>query len=84
MKNKQQGLSTTGDLSETGLRAVVARASDVAAHVPANPEFVSLAVPGAIGAWRKSAVQQVGGYLTDTLAEDMDLTWRLRRAGSKA
>ncbi len=40
-------------------------------------------VPGAIGAWRKSAVEQVGGYLTDTLAEDMDLTWRLRRAGWK-
>ena len=50
VKNKQQGLSTTGDLSETGLRAVVARASDVAAHVPPNPEFVSLAVPGPIGA----------------------------------
>jgi predicted Zn-dependent protease len=54
VKNKQQGLSTTGDLSETGLRAVVARASDVAAHVPANPEFVSLAVPGAIGASARS------------------------------
>ncbi len=38
-------------------------------------------VPGAIGMWRHSAVEQVGGYRTDTLAEDMDLTWRLRRAG---
>jgi cellulose synthase/poly-beta-1,6-N-acetylglucosamine synthase-like glycosyltransferase len=38
-------------------------------------------VPGAIGAWRKSAVHAVGGYVSDTLAEDMDLTWRLRRAG---
>jgi cellulose synthase/poly-beta-1,6-N-acetylglucosamine synthase-like glycosyltransferase len=38
-------------------------------------------VPGAIGAWRREAVAAVGGYLTDTLAEDMDLTWRLRRAG---
>lgn len=38
-------------------------------------------VPGAIGAWRRAAVLQVGGYTTDTLAEDMDLTWRLRRAG---
>ena len=37
-------------------------------------------VPGAIGAWRASAVKQVGGYLNDTLAEDMDLTWRLRMA----
>lgn len=38
-------------------------------------------VPGAIGAWRRDAVQKVGGYITDTLAEDMDLTWRLRRDG---
>ncbi len=38
-------------------------------------------VPGAIGAWRRSAVVEVGAYQTDTLAEDMDLTWRLRRAG---
>jgi cellulose synthase/poly-beta-1,6-N-acetylglucosamine synthase-like glycosyltransferase/peptidoglycan/xylan/chitin deacetylase (PgdA/CDA1 family)/spore germination protein YaaH len=38
-------------------------------------------VPGAIGAWRKSAVYAVGGYVSDTLAEDMDLTFRLRRAG---
>jgi cellulose synthase/poly-beta-1,6-N-acetylglucosamine synthase-like glycosyltransferase len=38
-------------------------------------------VPGAVGAWRRSAVAAVGGFQTDTLAEDMDLTWRLRRAG---
>ncbi len=38
-------------------------------------------VPGAVGAWRKSAVEAVGGFVSDTLAEDMDLTWRLRRAG---
>jgi poly-beta-1,6 N-acetyl-D-glucosamine synthase len=38
-------------------------------------------VPGAVGAWRKQAVLQAGGYLNDTLAEDMDLTWRLRKAG---
>jgi len=36
-------------------------------------------VPGAIGMWRKSAVVEAGGYTSDTLAEDMDLTWRLRR-----
>lgn len=38
-------------------------------------------VPGAIGAWRLDAVRAAGGYGSDTLAEDMDLTWRLRRAG---
>jgi poly-beta-1,6 N-acetyl-D-glucosamine synthase len=40
-------------------------------------------VPGAIGAWRKTTVQSVGGYSSDTLAEDTDLTWRIRQAGWK-
>ncbi|MEP6672099.1 MAG: glycosyltransferase [Chthoniobacter sp.] len=40
-------------------------------------------VPGAVGAWRRTALEEVGGYLTDTLAEDMDLTWRMRRKGWK-
>ena len=38
-------------------------------------------VPGAIGGYRAAALRAVGGYRSDTLAEDMDLTWRLRRAG---
>jgi len=38
-------------------------------------------VPGAVGAWRREAVLQAGGYTTDTMAEDMDLTWRIRRIG---
>jgi len=38
-------------------------------------------VPGAIGAYRTEALRQVGGYRSDTLAEDMDLTWRMREAG---
>jgi poly-beta-1,6 N-acetyl-D-glucosamine synthase len=38
-------------------------------------------VPGACGAWRRQAMRDVGGLRSDTLAEDMDLTWRLRRAG---
>lgn len=38
-------------------------------------------VPGAIGAWRRAAVLEAGGYSSDTLAEDMDLTWRIHAAG---
>jgi len=38
-------------------------------------------VPGAIGAFRKSVIQEVGGFTTDTLAEDCDLTMRILRAG---
>jgi len=38
-------------------------------------------VPGALGAWRLEAVRNVGGFVSDTLAEDADLTISLRRRG---
>ncbi|WP_433828969.1 bifunctional polysaccharide deacetylase/glycosyltransferase family 2 protein [Actinoplanes sp. CA-015351] len=38
-------------------------------------------VPGAIGAFRRSALQQVNGLSDDTLAEDTDLTIAMIRAG---
>jgi len=38
-------------------------------------------VPGAIGAWRTSAVREAGGYHVDTVAEDADLTMALLRNG---
>jgi cellulose synthase/poly-beta-1,6-N-acetylglucosamine synthase-like glycosyltransferase/spore germination protein YaaH/peptidoglycan/xylan/chitin deacetylase (PgdA/CDA1 family) len=38
-------------------------------------------VPGAIGAWRVSAVCEAGGFHTDTVAEDADLTMALLRRG---
>ena len=40
-----------------------------------------LVVPGAIGGWRKSVVDAVGGYSSETLAEDADLTVAIIRAG---
>ena len=38
-------------------------------------------VPGAVGAWRRAALDAVGGYPTDTLAEDQDLTIAIQRIG---
>ncbi|HWR15884.1 MAG TPA: glycosyltransferase [Terriglobales bacterium] len=38
-------------------------------------------VPGAIGAWRTAVVKQAGGYHTDTVAEDGDLTMALLESG---
>ncbi len=38
-------------------------------------------VPGAVGAWRKTLVQKLGGFSHDTLAEDTDLTLAIRRNG---
>jgi cellulose synthase/poly-beta-1,6-N-acetylglucosamine synthase-like glycosyltransferase/spore germination protein YaaH/peptidoglycan/xylan/chitin deacetylase (PgdA/CDA1 family) len=36
-------------------------------------------VPGAIGAFKKEAIIKAGGFTSDTLAEDCDLTMRLHR-----
>jgi len=38
-------------------------------------------VPGAIGAFRKSAIAKAGGFTYDTLAEDCDLTMRILKQG---
>ena len=38
-------------------------------------------VPGAVGAWRRAALDAVGGYPHDTLAEDQDLTIAIQRKG---
>ncbi len=38
-------------------------------------------VPGAVGAWRRQALDAVGGYPEDTLAEDQDLTIAIQRLG---
>jgi len=38
-------------------------------------------VPGAVGAWRRGLVERAGGFSSDTLAEDQDLTLRVRRLG---
>jgi cellulose synthase/poly-beta-1,6-N-acetylglucosamine synthase-like glycosyltransferase/spore germination protein YaaH/peptidoglycan/xylan/chitin deacetylase (PgdA/CDA1 family) len=51
------------------------RAWDLAGAVPV--------VPGAVGAWRRKAVLEAGGFHEDTLAEDTDLTLRLIAAGHR-
>ena len=38
-------------------------------------------VPGAVGAWRRHLIEQAGGFQSDTLAEDQDLTLSIRRMG---
>ena len=41
-------------------------------------------VPGAVGAWRRAALTQLGGFPVDTLAEDQDLTIAIQVAGYRA
>jgi cellulose synthase/poly-beta-1,6-N-acetylglucosamine synthase-like glycosyltransferase/peptidoglycan/xylan/chitin deacetylase (PgdA/CDA1 family)/spore germination protein YaaH len=40
-------------------------------------------VPGAVGAWRREALDRLGGFPADTLAEDQDLTIAVQKAGYK-
>lgn len=40
-------------------------------------------VPGAVGAWRRDLLEKAGGFASDTLAEDQDLTLKIRRMGYK-
>jgi cellulose synthase/poly-beta-1,6-N-acetylglucosamine synthase-like glycosyltransferase/peptidoglycan/xylan/chitin deacetylase (PgdA/CDA1 family)/spore germination protein YaaH len=40
-------------------------------------------VPGAVGAWRRDLLERAGGFSPDTLAEDQDLTLRVRKLGYK-
>ena len=38
-------------------------------------------VPGACSAWRRSALQEIGGFSEDTLAEDADAAMTFQRLG---
>ncbi|WP_379966705.1 polysaccharide deacetylase family protein [Epilithonimonas sp. UC225_85] len=38
-------------------------------------------IPGAIGAFRRSVIDEIGGYSSDTLAEDCDLTVKILKKG---
>ncbi len=38
-------------------------------------------IPGAVGAWRRSALVDMGGFRSDTLAEDQDLTIGMQEQG---
>lgn len=38
-------------------------------------------IPGAVGAWRRSALERAGGFRSDTLAEDQELTIGLQEKG---
>jgi cellulose synthase/poly-beta-1,6-N-acetylglucosamine synthase-like glycosyltransferase len=40
-------------------------------------------VPGAVGAWRRDVALRAGGFATETIAEDADLTFAILRMGYK-
>jgi cellulose synthase/poly-beta-1,6-N-acetylglucosamine synthase-like glycosyltransferase/peptidoglycan/xylan/chitin deacetylase (PgdA/CDA1 family)/spore germination protein YaaH len=40
-------------------------------------------VPGSVGAWRRTVLEETGGFSSDTIAEDQDLTLLIRKLGHK-
>lgn len=58
------------------LEYTVSIAIDRNAHAFLNSIMI---IPGACGAWRKSAVLEAGGFSHSTLAEDCDLTIKIQR-----
>lgn len=44
---------------------------------------VVMVLSGACSACRTSAIREIGGFATDTMAEDADAGWQLQRAGYK-
>ncbi|MGI9036058.1 MAG: polysaccharide deacetylase family protein [Pyrinomonadaceae bacterium] len=40
-------------------------------------------LPGSVGAWRREVLEKCGGFSSDTLAEDQDLTIQVRKMGYK-
>jgi cellulose synthase/poly-beta-1,6-N-acetylglucosamine synthase-like glycosyltransferase len=73
--NVENGITAGQALEYLVQQALERRAWDALDAVPI--------VPGAVGAWRKRAVEAVGGFRSDTLAEDADVAMALRRRGWK-
>ncbi len=53
-------------------------------HIARNRSGLLMNFNGTAGVWRKSAIEDAGGWQYDTVAEDMDLSYRAQLAGWKA
>jgi cellulose synthase/poly-beta-1,6-N-acetylglucosamine synthase-like glycosyltransferase len=71
--NRENALTACQALEYVVQQEVERRAWHAFAAVPV--------VPGAVGAWRRRAVAEAGGFSSATLAEDADLAMALCRAG---
>jgi len=72
--------------NENKLTAVQQRLLDAHFAVEqATRSWLDLVVPfnGTCGIWRRAAIQEAGGWQGDTLAEDMDLSYRAQSLGWK-
>lgn len=80
--------AVSGKAKVGNLRTLTARCQDLEYACSFNLDRMAYAVwncitvvPGAISAFRRAAIGAAGGFSTDTLAEDTDLTLAIHRAG---
>jgi cellulose synthase/poly-beta-1,6-N-acetylglucosamine synthase-like glycosyltransferase/peptidoglycan/xylan/chitin deacetylase (PgdA/CDA1 family) len=78
-KVRTTGSSTLLDLFQT-LEYAVGQNIDKRAFSTVGAVGV---VPGPAGAWRKSTILELGGFSTDTLVEDQDMTLTVLRSGAR-
>lgn len=52
-------------------------------HIARNRSNLLINFNGTAGIWRRSAIEQSGGWQSETLAEDLDLSYRAQIAGWK-
>ena len=52
-------------------------------HIARNRSELMMNFNGTAGVWRRRAIETSGGWQTDTLAEDLDLSYRAQLAGWK-
>jgi cellulose synthase/poly-beta-1,6-N-acetylglucosamine synthase-like glycosyltransferase len=52
-------------------------------HIARNRSALMMNFNGTAGIWRRSAIEHAGGWQSDTLAEDLDLSYRAQLAGLK-
>ena len=67
----------------TRAQAIALDAHFVVEHTARNRSGLLINFNGTAGVWRREAIEDAGGWQADTLAEDLDLSYRAQLAGWK-
>ena len=73
----------SSDSYVTKCQAMALDAHFVIDHIARNRSKLMMNFNGTAGIWKRSAIEKAGGWQIDTLAEDLDLSYRAQLAGLK-
>jgi cellulose synthase/poly-beta-1,6-N-acetylglucosamine synthase-like glycosyltransferase len=68
----------------TRAQALVLDAHFTVEHIARNRSGLWMNFNGTAGVWRRRAIEDAGGWQSDTIAEDLDLSYRAQLAGWRA